>query len=120
MLKNDKRLLVNIKEIASFGQSRHSCLCSSIFRLTTLVLIKLEAITLLFIITRTVLLSSIQPEAETSTAQPTHFREIFRKSSHYVNTKKGSVVKQSGNDVDDCRSQKVCFNPISAYFCNAV
>ena len=29
-----------------------------------------------------------------------------------MNTNKDSVVKQSGNDVDSCRSQKVCFNPI--------
>ena len=46
-----------------------------------------------------------------STSQPTHFREIFRKSSHHVNTNKGSVVKQSGNDVEGCRSQKVLFQP---------
>ena len=70
-----------------------------------------ESITLLFIIPRTVLLSSIQPEAETLTSQPAHFREIFRKSSHQVNTNKGSVVKQSDNDVEGCPSQKVLFQP---------
>ena len=46
-----------------------------------------------------------------STSQPNHFREIFRKSSHHVDTNKGSVVKQSGNDVEGCRSQKVLFQP---------
>ena len=55
-----------------------------------------------------------------STSQPTHFQEIFRKLSHRVNTNKGSIVKQSGNDVEGCRSQKFCFNPIYAYFCNTV
>ena len=44
-----------------------------------------------------------------STSQPTHFREVFRKSSHHVNTNKGSISKQSGNDVEGCRSQKVLF-----------
>ena len=28
-----------------------------------------------------------------------------------MNTNKGSVVKQSGNDVEGCRSQKVLFQP---------
>ena len=37
--------------------------------------------------------------------------EIFGKSSHHVNTNKGSVVTQSGNDVEACRSQKVLFQP---------
>ena len=67
----------------------------------------IKAFQLLFTIPRTVLLSSIQPEAETLDFSTTHFREIFRKSSHGVNTNKGSVVKQSGNDVEGCRSQKV-------------
>ena len=39
------------------------------------------------------------------------FREIFRKSSHHVNTNKGSIVKQSGNDVEGCRSQEILFQP---------
>ena len=46
-----------------------------------------------------------------STFQPTHFWEVFRKPSHHVSTKKGNVVKQSGNDVEGCRSQKVLFQP---------
>ena len=46
-----------------------------------------------------------------STSQPTHFQEIFRKSSYHVNTNKGCVVKQSGNDVEGWRSQKVLFQP---------
>ena len=33
-----------------------------------------------------------------------HFREIFRKSSHHVNTNKGSIVKQSGNAIQ-CKGQ---------------
>ena len=54
-----------------------------------------------FIIPRTALLSSIQPEAKLKplTSQPTHFREIFKKSFYHVNTNKGSVFKQSGTDV---------------------
>ena len=36
---------------------------------------------------------------------------IFRKSSHHVNTNKGSVVKQSCNDVKGCLSEKVLFQP---------
>ena len=71
--------------------------------------------TLLFIIPRTILLSSrchpFNLKLKPSTSQPTHSREIFRKSSHHVNTNKGSVVKQSGNDVEGCRSQKVLFQP---------
>ena len=51
---------------------------------------------------------------------PRVFQEIFRKSSHHMNTDKGSVVKQSGNDVEGCRSQKFCFNPTWAYFCNTL
>ena len=39
------------------------------------------------------------------------FREIFRKSSYHVNTNKGSAVKQSGNDVEGYRPQKVLFQP---------
>ena len=46
-----------------------------------------------------------------STSKPTQFREIFRKSPHHVNTNKGSVVKQSGNNIEGCRSQKVLFQP---------
>ena len=67
--------------------------------------------TVLFIIPHTILLSSIQPEAETLDFSTTHFREIFRKSSHHLNTNKGDVVKQSGNDVEGGRSQKVLFQP---------
>ena len=44
-----------------------------------------------------------------STSQPTQFREIFRKSSYHVNTNKAGIVKQSGNDVESYRSQKVLF-----------
>ena len=62
--------------------------------------------TLLFIIPRTVLLSFIQPKAETLDFSTTHFREIFRKSTIHVKTSKGSVVKQSGNDVEGCRFGK--------------
>ena len=51
------------------------------------------------------------PKLKPSTSQPTHFREVFRKSSHHVNTNKGSVVKQSGIDVEGCLSQKVLFQP---------
>ena len=51
-----------------------------------------------------------------STSQPSHFREIFRNSSHHVNTNKGSVVKQSGNDVEGCRSEKVLFQPSMRVF----
>ena len=40
-----------------------------------------------------------------------HFREIFRKSSHHVNTNKGGIVKESGNDVEGYRSQMVLFEP---------
>ena len=56
-------------------------------------------ITLHFIIPCTALLSSIQRTASWNlrTSQPTHFREIFRKSFYHVNTSEGSVVKQSGN-----------------------
>ena len=54
------------------------------------------------------------------TSQLTHFREIFRKSSHHVNTNKGRVVKQSGNDVEVVDLKRFCFNPICAYFCNTV
>ena len=32
-------------------------------------------------------------------------------SSHHVNTNKGGVVKQSGNDVQSYRPQKVLFQP---------
>ena len=46
-----------------------------------------------------------------STSQPTHFLEIFTKTFHQVNTNKGSVVKQSGDDVESCRSQEVLFQP---------
>ena len=46
-----------------------------------------------------------------STSQRKYFQEIFRKSSHHVNTNKGSVVKQSGTDVKGCRSQKVLCQP---------
>ena len=73
-----------------------------------------------FIIPRTVLLPSIQPETETLDL-PTH--ELPRnliKSSYHVNTNKGNVVKQSSNDVKGCQSQKFCFNPICAYFCKTV
>ena len=38
-----------------------------------------------------------------------HFREILRKSSNHVNTNKGSAVKQSGNDVEGYRPEKVLF-----------
>ena len=55
---------------------------------------------LLFIIPLTVLLSSITDlKLKPSASQPTYYREIFRNSSHHLNTNKGSVVKQSGNDV---------------------
>ena len=47
-----------------------------------------------------------------STSQPTHFREIFRKSSHHMNTNKGNIVKQSGNDVEGCGSEKVLVQPL--------
>ena len=57
-------------------------------------------IALLFLIPCTVLLSSIQPEAESLSFSTTHFREIFRKSSHHVNTKKGGVTNHFGNDVE--------------------
>ena len=73
-----------------------------------------------FIILRKVLLPSIQPETETLDL-PTH--ELPRnliKPSHHVNTNKGNVVKQSGNDVEGYQSQKFCFNPICVYFCNSV
>ena len=73
-------------------------------------------VTLLFIIPRTVLLSSLQPEAETLDSSTMHFREVFRKSSHHVNTNKGGVVTQSGNDVEGCRSQKVLFQPNMCVF----
>ena len=76
----------------------HQCYCGKSF-------------TLLFVIPRTVLLVFIQPEAETSTSRPTHFREILRKSFHHMNTNKGGIVKQSGNDVEGYRSQKVLFQP---------
>ena len=33
------------------------------------------------------------------------------KTSHHVNTNKGSVVKQSSDDVEGCRSQKILFQP---------
>ena len=46
-----------------------------------------------------------------STSQPMHFREIFRKSSHHVKTNKGSIFRQSDNDVEGYRSQKVLFQP---------
>ena len=69
------------------------------------------SITLLFIIPRIVLLSSIQPEAETLDFSTTHFREVFRKSSRHVNTNNGSISKQSGNDVEGCRSHQVLFQP---------
>ena len=46
-----------------------------------------------------------------STSRPTHFREIFRKFSHHANTDKGGIVKQSSNDVEGYRSQKVLFQP---------
>ena len=55
-----------------------------------------------FIIPRTVLLSSIQPEAETLDLSTHAFPRNFRKSSHHMNSNKGSVVKQSGNDVEGC------------------
>ena len=74
--------------------------------------------TLLFTIPRTVLLSSIQPEAETLDFSTTDFREIFRKSSHHGDTNQGSVVKH----LVRCRGLSIskCFNPICAYFCNTV
>ena len=56
-------------------------------------------------------MSSIQPKAETLDFSTTHFREIFWKSSHHMNTNKGSIVKQSGNDVEGCRSEKVLVQP---------
>ena len=55
-----------------------------------------------------------------SSSQPTHFQELFRKSSNYVNTNKGSIVKQSDNDVEGCGLKRFCFNPICTYFCNTV
>ena len=55
-----------------------------------------------------------------STSQPTHFREIFWKSSHQMNTNKGSIVKQSGNDVEGCRSEKVLVQPNMHVFLNTV
>ena len=57
-------------------------------------------LTLLFIIPRIVLLSSIQPEAE-----------ILEKSFENLPTNKGSTVKQSGNYVEGCRSEKVMVQP---------
>ena len=66
--------------------------------------------TLPFIIPRTVLLSSIQPEAETLYFS-THALPRNLKYSHHVNTNKGSVVKQSGSGVEGYRSQKVLFQP---------
>ena len=68
-------------------------------------------ITLLFIIPRTLLLPSIQPEAETLDFSTHALPKIFRKSSHHVNTNKGGIVKQSGNDVEGYRSQMVLFEP---------
>ena len=62
--------------------------------------------TLLFIIPRIVLLSSIQAKAETL-ALPRNLLKI----SHHMNTNKGSIVKQSGNDVEGCRSEKVLVQP---------
>ena len=68
---------------------------------------KMTFFTLLFIIPSTVLLSSMQPEAKNVNFSTYALREIFRKSSHHVNTNKGNVVKQSGNCVEGCPSQ-VC------------
>ena len=68
----------------------------------------------------TTLLRIFNLKLKPSTSQPTHFREIVRKSSHHVNTNKGGIVKQSGNDVEGYRSQKVLFQPsvcISAKQC---
>ena len=45
------------------------------------------------------------------TSRTTHFREIFRKSFHHMNTNKGGIVKQSGNDAEGYLSQKVLFQP---------
>ena len=94
--------------IAFMGSTSRAGICMACLKLTTLG--RTSDFTLLFIIPRAVLLSSIQPEAETLDFSTTHFREIFRKSSHQVNTIKGSVVKQSDNDDDvEGRSQKVLF-----------
>ena len=46
-----------------------------------------------------VLLSSIQSKAET--LNPRTSKKSFRKSFHHVSTNKGSVVKQSGTEVED-------------------
>ena len=70
-------------------------------------------ITLLFVIPCIVLFNlKLKP----STSQPTHFREIFLRSSHHMNTNKGSIVKQSGNDVEGCQSEKVLFQPSKYIF----
>ena len=65
--------------------------------------------TRLFIIPRTVLLSSIQPEPETLDFSAHGSPRNLWKSSHHVNTNKGSIDKLSGNDVEGCPSQKVLF-----------
>ena len=63
-----------------------------------------------FIIPPIVLLSSIQPEAETldfsTHALPRNLLKIFQPHEH-----KGSIVKQPGNDVEGCRSEKVLVQP---------
>ena len=56
-------------------------------------------------------MSSIQPEAETLDLSTDALPRNLQKSSHHVNINKGSVVKQSGNDVESCRSEKVLFQP---------
>ena len=68
-------------------------------------------LTILFIIPRTVLLSSVQPKVETLDFSTHALSRNLRKSSHHVNTNRDSVVKQSGNDIERCRSQKVLFQP---------
>ena len=67
--------------------------------------------TLLFIIPRTVLLSLIQPEAETldfsTHALPRNLQKIFPPREH----KQRQRCLATGNDVEGCRSQKVFFQP---------
>ena len=80
--------------------------------------------TLLFIIPRTVLLSSIQPEAKTLDFSTTYFRDIFRKSSENLPTTLiQTKAALSSNLVMMSRVinlKKFCFNLMCAYFCNTV
>ena len=56
-------------------------------------------------------LSSIQPKAGNPDFSTHAVPRNFRKSSHHVNTNKGSVVKQYGTDGERYRSQKILFQP---------